>query len=124
MPARRSRVAVTQRDAVYVADEGRCVACGKRHRRGSSSWVWQAHHVVKQQTLRRRGVQPARLRDATYCVLVCRYPCHVNHESRHAVIALERLPARVVTAVDALGPWAQDHLRRYHPPAAAGRTPA
>jgi hypothetical protein len=115
---------VTQREEVWELDQGACVACGRRHLRRASSWQWQAHHVVKEQNLRRLGARPARLRDATYCVLLCRLPCHMNHESRSATITLERLPARVVDAVDALGPAAQDQLRRYHPPAAAGRTPA
>ncbi len=107
---------MSQRAEVFEFDAGRCIACGKRHRRNASSWDWQAHHVVRQTTLKRRGVPPARIRDATFCVLLCRLPCHMNHESRSAVIALECLPARVVEAVDALGPWAQDGLRRYHPP--------
>lgn len=107
---------MTQREAVFELDGGRCVACGKRHRRNADAWSWQPHHVLRQQTLKRRGVPPARIRDATFCVLLCRLPCHMNHESRSATIPLERLPTRVVEAVDALGPWAQDALVRYHPP--------
>jgi hypothetical protein len=108
---------VTQREAVHQLDGGKCVACGKRHRLRATTWEWQPHHVLKKQTMKRRGVKPARIRDATFCVLLCRLPCHMNHEARHATIPLERLPARVVQAVDELGPWAQDALRRYHPPA-------
>jgi hypothetical protein len=107
---------MTQREAVHKLDGGRCVACGKKHRVRASSWHWQAHHVIKRQALERRGVKPARIRDATFCVLVCRIPCHENQTSHHARIPLERLPARVVRAVDELGPWAQDALRRMHPP--------
>lgn len=111
---------MTQRDAVWIADDGRCVACGKEHARRASSWAWQAHHVIKQQTLRRRGVAPARIRDATFAVLLCRAPCHAQHEAALPRVPLERLPDRVVAVVDALGPWAQDELRRYHPPTGTG----
>lgn len=78
-------------------------------------WSWHCHHALKAQTLRKRGVMAARIQDATFTVLLCRR-CHERHESRFAAIPLERLPARVVEAVDALGPWAEDLLRQYHPP--------
>lgn len=112
---------MSQRLETFDADGGRCIGCGARLRRSADSWAWQAHHVLKAQTLRRRGVKPARLRDATFTALVCR-TCHMNHETAlpHLVIPFERLPARVVAAVDELGAWAHDLLRRYHPP----RSPA
>lgn len=112
---------MTQREAVYAADRGRCVGCNARLSRSAGPWSWSVHHTLKAQVLRRRGVKPARIRDATYCVLLCRR-CHERHESRTAAIPLERLPARVVAAVDALGPWAEDTLRRYHPPTTVGTT--
>lgn len=108
---------MSQRPATYDACDGRCVGCGKRLQCSGSSWDWQAHHVVKAQTLRRRGVRPARIRDATYTILLCRR-CHERHESRNAPVPLEALPRSVVEACDALGPWAEDLLRIYHPPAA------
>jgi hypothetical protein len=107
---------MTQREAVHKLDGGTCVMCGKRWRRHATVWEYQAHHVIKRQVLQRRGVKPARIRDATFCVLVCRTPCHENQTSHHALIPLERLPARVVLACDELGPWAEDALRRTHPP--------
>jgi hypothetical protein len=114
---------VTQREAVHALDGGRCVACGKRWSvTAPSLFGWQAHHVVRAVVLRRRGVRPARIRDATYCVLVCHQPCHERHESAARRIPFERLPQRVVEAVDALGPWAQDTLRSYHPPTPVGTT--
>lgn len=106
---------MTQREAVYELDQGRCVNCGKRHRRNASTYEWQPHHVIRQQVLRRRNVKPARIRDATFCVLLCTSPCHERQTTLTARVPFERLPARVVQAVDALGPWAQDALRRAHP---------
>lgn len=114
---------MSQRAETFELDGGACVGCGARLARGANSWVWNAHHALKAQTLRRRGVRPARIRDATFTVLVCRR-CHERHESRTAPIPFERLPARVVAAIDALGDWAHDLLRTYHPQTAAGRPPA
>lgn len=107
---------MSQRLDTYDLDRGRCVGCRKRLRRKGSTWEWQAHHVLKQQSLRRLGVPAARLRDATFTVLLCR-ACHERHESRFAAIPFDRLPARVVAAVDATGAPAYDLLRRYHPAA-------
>lgn len=119
------RAAVSQRLATYDADEGRCVKCRRRLPRGGDSWCWQAHHVLRQQTLRRL-VAPARIRDATYTVLLCR-TCHMRHENLgvhdDARVPFERLPARVVDAVLELGPAAEDLLRRYHPPTDAAAVP-
>jgi hypothetical protein len=105
---------VTQRDATWLADDGRCIGCRKPVARRASSWVWQAHHVIKQQVLLRRGVMKARLRDSTFTVVLCRR-CHERHENRFAVVPLEALRPEVVAAVDALGTWAEDTLRSYHP---------
>jgi hypothetical protein len=86
-------------------------------------WAWQVHHALKQQTLRRRRAPSRYLRGVALAVLVCRR-CHERHESRLLAIPLERLPARVLAAASELGPWAEDLLRRYHPPSDAGRLPA
>jgi hypothetical protein len=112
---------VTQREAVYDADNGTCVACGARHRRAAGAWEWSCHHAIKAQVLRRRHVQPARIRDETFCVVLCRR-CHERHENRTAPVPLERLPRRVVEAVEGLGLWAVDLLTRYHPPTTVGTT--
>lgn len=113
---------MTQREAVWVREAACCCGCDCRLKRGAGSWAWQAHHVIKAQTLRRRGVRPARIRDATFVVLLCRR-CHERQEGRTLPVPLERLPAAVVAAVDALGTWAEDLLRRYHPPSGAGAAP-
>jgi hypothetical protein len=118
---------LSQREAVWWLDGGQCVACGKRHRLNASSWEWQAHHVIKAARLQREHVPSRMIRSAALCVLLCRLPCHMNHESRSAVIPLEKLPTRVVQQVKTLGTWAEDELLRYHPPVegtAAGRPPA
>lgn len=106
---------MTQREAVYELDQGRCVNCGVEHHRNAGPWAWTCHHVIRQQVLRRRKVKPARIRDATFCVLLCTSPCHERQTTAFKRVPFERLPARVVEAVDALGPWAQDALRRQHP---------
>lgn len=108
---------MSQRLDTYRLDGGRCVACRKRLPRGGGVWSWHAHHVLKQQWLRRLVI-PARIRDATFTVLVC-HRCHGRHESRMEAIPLERLPARVVAAVEALGAAPAQMLRRYHPPSGA-----
>lgn len=105
---------MSQRLDTYDADGGRCVGCQKRLARKAGPWSWHAHHVLKQQTLRRFGVPPARLRDATFTVLLCRV-CHERHESRFAAVPFRSLPDRAVAAVDAIGPAAHDLLRHYHP---------
>jgi hypothetical protein len=111
---------MTQREAVYRAHDGRCVACGHRWSRNSRGW--DCHHALKAQWLRQRRAPSRYLRTEIVCVLACR-ACHFNHESRVRVIPLEALPERVVRAVDALGPWAEDLLRRYHPPTGAAAVP-
>lgn len=106
---------LTQREAVYLLDDGQCIGCGVKVPRGGTSWQWQAHHVTKAQQLRRAGVSRQRIRSAEFVVLLCKR-CHERHESRTEAVPFERLPDRVVDAVDALGTAAADNLRRYHPP--------
>lgn len=105
---------MTQREATYQACKGMCAGCGKlqrlRDRHG-----WHVHHCLKSQWLRRRGVPSKYMRSEIICVVACQR-CHFDHEARARVIPLERLLPSVVEAVDALGPWAEDLLRRYHPP--------
>lgn len=111
------------RAEVFALDGGRCVATGVRLSPNGSTWQWAAHHPLTQQQLKRNGLG-ALVKDPRFACLVARRP-HERHHSRHEPIPLERLPARCVEAIDALGPWAQDLLRRYHPPlAGAGRNPA
>lgn len=105
---------MTLREAVFRADEGRCVQCGDVLSPYGDQWQWQAHHVLKQQWLKRRG-QEKRLCDHELAILLCRR-CHEGHESRFAPVALEKLPLRVLKSAQELGPWAEDLLRRYHPP--------
>lgn len=112
---------MTQREAVYRRDGGRCVGCGGRQSRGDRRG-WAAHHVLKAQWLRRRGVPSRYLRTELVCVLLCAR-CHERHEARVAPVPLERLPVAVVEACDALGTWAIDLLRRYHPPTGTAAAP-
>lgn len=79
-------------------------------------WSWHAHHVVKQQTLKRRRVPSRYIRTAVICVLLCKR-CHEQQTHGVARVPLERIPAAVIAAVAELGPWAEDLLRREHPPA-------
>jgi hypothetical protein len=101
---------------VYELDEGRCVGCGAKQRRGADAWSWQVHHALKVQTMKARGLRPRWWRGPALAVLLCRR-CHMQHEARAAVVPLERLPERVHRSVAILGPWAMDLLVRYHPPA-------
>lgn len=108
---------------VFDCDGGQCVGCGRPLPRGADLWAWQAHHVVKVQTLKARGCRPRWWRSPALAVLVCKR-CHERHTTRTDTIPLERLPERVHRSAHILGPWAVDLLRRNHPPADAGRHPA
>jgi hypothetical protein len=104
------------RREVFDLDGGCCVGCGAKLRRNGDLWQWQAHHAIKQQVLKARGLRPKWWRGAALCVLLCRR-CHERHESRTAPVPSEKLPPRIHKSVAILGPWAVDLLRRYHPPA-------
>lgn len=106
---------------MFDLDRGLCVGCGHKMARGGDAWSWQAHHVIKQQVLRARGLQPKWWRGPALCVLLCRR-CHERHESRTAPVPWERLPERIHYAVGLLGPWAVDLLERYHPHADVARS--
>jgi len=114
---------VSLRLEVFDRDGGACVGCGRPLARGGTYWQWSVHHVVKVQVLKARGCQPRWWRSTALAVLTCKR-CHERHETRTEPIPLERLPERVHRAAVILGPWAVDTLRRYHPPADAGRHPA
>jgi hypothetical protein len=105
---------MTLREIVYSVDDGCCVNCGEHQMRHASPWDWQAHHVLKQQWLKRRHAPDEFLSGPKVTILLCKR-CHERHESRTATIPLEKLPARVVDGASELGPWAEDLLRRYHP---------
>lgn len=81
--------------------------------RWGDRWVWVAHHPIPQAKLRDRGYGEL-AGDPCFAVLVARR-AHERHHSRTEPIPLERLPERAVSAIDGLGPWAEDLLRRYHP---------
>lgn len=106
---------MTLRQQVYDLDRGRCIATDAELRRNGGVWEWSAHHPLPQQVLKREGLKKL-CRDPRFACLVSRR-AHERHELAVERIPLERLPARCVEAIDALGPWAQDRLRRYHPPA-------
>lgn len=113
---------MTQREAVWRADNGTCVACGKRWPRTTVAptehnrlWTWQPHHAIAAQRLRREHVPVRFIRTEALCVLLCA-TCHGSHTSRMRVVAFEALPVRVLVSAEMLGPWAEDALRRQHPP--------
>lgn len=102
------------RDAVWELDGGRCVACGRVVPKDADRWVWQAHHPLPKQKL------PAGQRyDPRNGVVLCTRD-HERHETRTAVIAGTKLPARVREFAAELGDWAVDALDRAHPIPAAG----
>lgn len=128
------------RDAVWELDRGRCVNCDRRLRRHAGRWVWHAHHCLPKQTIKRRirdvveyvegwdAAQRAHaekvmedallarlLGDPNGCVLLCRH-CHEGHESGgHLRVPARKIPGRVRTFAEQLGPWAEDLLDRLHP---------
>jgi hypothetical protein len=106
---------VTLREQVYRADGGRCVACGARCDRNAGMWGWSVHHCLKQQWLKSRKAPERFLSSPQVCVLLCKR-CHERHESRTAPVPFERLPLRVMQGAQEVGAWAEDLLRRYHPP--------
>lgn len=99
---------------VFDLDGGRCIGCGTKLRRNGSVWDYQAHHVIRQNVMKARGLRPRWWRGPSLCVLTCKR-CHERHTTRTAVIPLERLPQRIHRAVCILGPWAVDLLQREHP---------
>lgn len=102
----------TLRERVFEADHGICVGCLEPQRRKAGTWAWQVHHVIKEQNLRTRG---APTNWEALAVLLCRR-CHEAQTCRIETVPLERLPQRCLDAASALGPWAEDNLRRHHPP--------
>lgn len=103
----------TLREAVYRLDGGICVMTGEELPEDGGTWCWSVHHVIKAQELRRRRVST---KDPNLCILLGRR-AHERHESRFLPVPYEKLPRRVLLAVVDLGTWAEDNLRRYHPPA-------
>lgn len=103
------------RHDVWALDGGRCVGCGKRLRRGANAWSWSCHHVIRQQTMKARGLRPKWWRGPALCVLLCA-TCHGDQTSKMRPVSLEKLPERVRRAAVLLGPWAVDILAREHPP--------
>lgn len=106
---------MTQREAVYEACKGKCVGCGRVQRRRTDLWGWNAHHVIKQQTLKRRKVPSRYIRGPSLCVVLC-FRCHGAQTSAMGRVPLDLIPQAVQDAVAELGDWAVDLLRREHPP--------
>lgn len=102
------------RQEVYDLDHGCCVGCGKQLRRNGTVWDWHAHHVIRQNTLKNRGVRPRWWRGPHLCITLC-WACHGAQTSCMAKVPFERLPGRVVAAAGELGPWAENALLRAHP---------
>jgi hypothetical protein len=106
---------VALRAEVYELDAGRCVGCDARLSRHGNAWAWHAHHVIKQQTMRARGLRPKWWRGPALAILLC-WDCHGAQTSKMRPVPLEKLPERVHRAAAILGPWAVDMLWREHPP--------
>lgn len=104
------------RAEVYALDGGRCVGCGKRLLRNGGPWQWHAHHCIRQNTLKARGVRPKWWRGPALACLLC-WDCHGAQTSKMRPVPLEKLPERIRRAAVLLGPWAVDTLKREHPPA-------
>lgn len=115
--AAQSPTAAEFRDAVWLADGGRCVMCGTKLPRGAGPWAWVAHHPVQKQHL-----DPALRRSAEGAILLCRRG-HERHHSRTRTVPFERLPRRVLSFAARLGPAAEDRLLREHPPQPEGGPP-
>lgn len=100
------------RVAVWEADEGCCCGCGVAVPRDADRWVWQAHHPLLKQTMKRRGLGHL-VHHPDWGIVLCRR-CHEGH---HAIspVPYVRLPQRVVHAVTQAGTWAVDLVDRAHP---------
>lgn len=72
----------------------RCVVCKKTESEAyrGSGMGHQAHHAIRQQVLRRMGLD---LWDRRLAVCVCEEPCHRRHTSRRERILSRWLPAAV-----------------------------
>lgn len=103
------------RSEVYALDAGRCVGCGAKLARGGSVYEWHAHHCIRQNTMKARGLRPKWWRGPALCVLLC-WTCHGDQTSKMRPVPLEKLPERIHRAAVLLGPWAVDTLAREHPP--------
>jgi hypothetical protein len=112
--------ALAWRGDVWDADGGRCVNCDKAVSRDADSWVWQAHHPLIKQTMKRRGLRD-RVHDVAFGVVLCTH-CHAEHHGISPVPG-DRLPARVWDAVTAVGTWATDVVDRAHPGRASTARP-
>jgi len=104
------------RQEVWRLDGGRCRGCGLEVELHADSWVWQAHHCVPKERLRRESLH-LRVWDPGNGIVLCTR-CHGRHESRIAAVPLEKLPARVSAFAQAVGDWCVDVLHREHPRAA------
>jgi hypothetical protein len=78
--------------------------------------VFDAHHVVDKQTLKRQGLTRNELYDTRNAMRLCsRFGnnCHFQHENRRRVVKTgELLDVHIEYAWEVLGPYAIDFLRR------------
>lgn len=85
-----------------------CAVCGK-------PGAWQAHHVLYEQELDRRGVKPWDTRNALRICTEGRTNCHSRHHWKvRAIKTVELLDCNVLYVFEILGPYAADWLRRYY----------
>jgi len=85
-----------------------CAVCKK-------AGPWQAHHVLIEQELERRGVKPWDTRNALRICTEGQDNCHSRHHWKvRAIRTVELLDCNVLYAFEILGPYAADWLRRYY----------
>lgn len=103
MPDIERMAAAEWRQDVMRRARYRCECCNRR--------AHQAHHVIKQQDLHRRGLW---CWDARVGMALCE-TCHRRHHAHSKPIPLIELRADTLDyAFARLGPYAFDYLRRYY----------
>jgi hypothetical protein len=99
------------REAVFNLCEGKCVVTGVAVSLGDSFLVWNAHHAIREQILRRHGASTTDPRVGV--VLIA--DIHRKHTDRFKRVPLEALPSYVSEYATELGDWATRELLREHP---------
>lgn len=97
--------AVREHGAVFrAAIRGeRCVVCGRTEReaRDATGWGHEAHHGIRQETLRGLDLEEL-LWEPGNAIALCQEPCHRQHTSRKSRVPRANLPARFLAWIAAL----------------------
>ena len=112
-PAEGPMAPLEWRETVWTLDGGRCVACGRSVPLDADHWVWQAHHCIPKQRLRRERMHHL-VWHPDNGVTLCRR-CHERHESATERVPGGTLPARVTRFALTIAPWGRDALNAPHP---------